>query len=466
MNDNEALAYVPGTARRHDNWGEVSAISSIGRRTMSAIPNYSLLKAATCIDATPAARLLLVHLIGYLGLDDEASPASRFVVFPGNTRLSDELRCTVRSIQRQADELESAGMIRRCYNGLNRRTGFDLAPFAMRHGAIVAELRAVHVRRREEAEGAQLELGLVAGDGIERPSAATHASSRGDIRVALNRPQGPPACFRDELVRTLSSIDPSICADVPSGAFVDADRREDVLAAAGAHSTSVFTRGGRTSSLAWSAAVAGLGLPAAVGLHAVASADPRRRSSMERYFSWLLRMASDPDGCDAVRQAAERASSSPRAARTERPQADPRSVGARVAVLAGTVPARGTESPDPPKASAPSEADLWEPMGPPEPAAASLPTAPPATSAGRAGRLVDAVRSGVGPKIFSMWLEKASFDVRQDLLVVSVPGAFATAWVSSHLSGQIARIADGLEPGLALKVERMRDGAVGAPPLP
>lgn len=471
MNDNEALAFMPGVARRHENWDEVSAISSLGRRTMSAIPNYRLLRAATCIDATAAARLLLVHLIGYLGQDDEDAPASRFVVFPGNTRLSDELRCSVRSIQRQADELEGIGMMRRCYNGINRRTGFDLTPFAMRHASIVAEICEVHTKRRMDIEASQLELGLAA-DRIERPGSVSSTSSRGDVSVAHNRPEGSPDCSRASVIDALRSVDPTIIADVPDGAFVGFDRTEDLLSAAASHATSVFTRGGRTPSLAWSSAVNGLGLHAAVGLYAVASADPRRRASMERYFSWLLRMTNDGKGGEAVLQAAARAQAAPKAANTKRgdhedaPLPGCTSVGAAVSAML-TKGGRAIDVTDaakkPSEAPAPvirtaappsCEADLWEPMGPPQRIAVEG-----SGGGDPAASVYEAVKRTVGPRLFSAWLEKASFEVRQDLLVVSVPGAFATGWVTNHLSGDIGRIVDDVAPGLTLKVERMGIGA-------
>ena len=467
MNDNEALAILPGVARRHDNWDEVTAISSIGRRTMSAIPNYRLLRAATCIDATAAARLLLVHLIGYLGPDDDGSPTSRFVVFPGNTRLSDELRCSVRSIQRQADELEEIGMIRRCYNGLNRRTAFDLTPFAMRHGSVVAEICEIHTKRRVEAEASQLELGL-GSDRIERPFGATSVSSGGDADVTLNRPLGSSVCSRANVVAALCSIDPTIIADVPAGAFVGFDRTEDLLSAAAAHATTRFTRGGRTPSLAWAAAVNGLGMQAAVGLYATASADPRRKASLERYFSWLLRMATDGKGGDAVLQAAARAAANPRPAVEEAtPIAGCTSIGDAVAAMLGRTmdaPAAPVGSEDEPLPLARTvsqaiadvtEQDLWEPMGPPE----IVTAAKAVRTKDRAQAVHEAVRSSVGPRLFSAWLEKASFEVRDDLLVVSVPGAFAANWVTSHLKGDLCRIVDDVAPGLTLKVERMGVGA-------
>src|SRR3546814_5712188 len=67
----------------------------------------------------------------------------RFVAFPGNTRLADELGYSKRTIQRLADELEEKGLMRRCYNGLNRRVGFDLTPLAMRSEEHTSELQSL-----------------------------------------------------------------------------------------------------------------------------------------------------------------------------------------------------------------------------------------------------------------------------------------------------------------------------------
>src|SRR3546814_758383 len=121
-----------GVAKRHSDWDDITEVSSIGRSTLQAVPNYRLFKAATrATAASPQARLLLVHLIGYLGADRVDDPSIRFVAFPGNTRLADELGYSKRTIQRLADELEEKGLMRRCYNGLNRRVGLDLTPLAL-----------------------------------------------------------------------------------------------------------------------------------------------------------------------------------------------------------------------------------------------------------------------------------------------------------------------------------------------
>jgi hypothetical protein len=218
--------------------------------------------------------------------------------------------------------------------------------------------------------------------------------------------------------------------------------------------------------------VNGLGLHAAVGLYAVASADPRRRASMERYFSWLLRMTNDGKGGEAVLQAAARAQAAPKAANTKRgdhedaPLPGCTSVGAAVSAML-TKGGRAIDVTDaaktPSEAPAPvirtaappsCEADLWEPMGPPQRIAVEG-----SGGGDPAASVYEAVKRTVGPRLFSAWLEKASFEVRQDLLVVSVPGAFATGWVTNHLSGDIGRIVDDVAPGLTLKVERMGIGA-------
>src|SRR3546814_16505387 len=59
-----------GVAKRHSDWDDITEVSSIGRSTLQAVPNYRLFKAATrATAASTQARLLLVHLIGYLGAD-------------------------------------------------------------------------------------------------------------------------------------------------------------------------------------------------------------------------------------------------------------------------------------------------------------------------------------------------------------------------------------------------------------
>src|SRR3546814_5712236 len=67
-----------GVAKRHSDWDDITEVSSIGRSTLQAVPNYRLFKAATrATAASPQARLLLVHLIGYLGADRVDDPSIR-----------------------------------------------------------------------------------------------------------------------------------------------------------------------------------------------------------------------------------------------------------------------------------------------------------------------------------------------------------------------------------------------------
>src|SRR3546814_2789978 len=89
-------------------------------------------------------------------------PSIRFVAFPGNTRLADELGYSKRTIQRLADELEEKGLMRRCYNGLNRRVGFDLTPLAMQQDMIEANIVEIQTKRKTERDELQLELSLAA----------------------------------------------------------------------------------------------------------------------------------------------------------------------------------------------------------------------------------------------------------------------------------------------------------------
>src|SRR3546814_15686110 len=52
-----------------------------------------------------------------------------------------------------------------------------------------------------------------------------------------------------------------------------------------------------------------LGFEHALALCAIAENDPKRKSSTDRYFSWLLKMIMTGDGHAIVAQAAERANS-------------------------------------------------------------------------------------------------------------------------------------------------------------
>jgi hypothetical protein len=415
---------IKGFAHRHETWHEITAVSSLGRRTMSAVPNYRLMRAATQIDATAASRLLLVHLIGYLGPDDAERPESRFVVFPGNTRLSDELRCTPRSIQRQADELESKGFLRRCYNAMNRRTGFDLTPFALQHETIVAEIVGVHTRRRQERDAAQMELTLEA-DRIERP--ATSASSQGDADVAHNRTgrnRSVEAAFA-----ALDAFDrrPDLATDVLLPC--EEDRTLDERNSALADVTARFASGGRAATMGWSAALQSLGCERALALHAVASGDPRRRQSPERYFGWLLRMISEGDGSPLV-AAAERAAARP--AEAPRAPAPQGSIGSLVAGILGD---RASDAaPKAPAAHRPAANDV---------PAAALP----------ADHLRPRLRGAVGDRVYDTWLSKAEIDEGAGGLTITARTPFAAGWIERNLVDKL---------GEALGREDLRVRSAGA----
>lgn len=430
---------------------------------MGAVPNYRLLRAATQIDATAASRLLLVHLIGYLGPDDQSRPEQRFVVFPGNTRLSDELRCTPRSIQRQADELESKGFMRRCYNAMNRRTGFDLTPFAMQHEDVVAAMVAVHTRRRQEREESQLELSLEA-DRIERPERvlATQTSPRGDTGVALNR----TGHIRDDGGKAASdALDAFDAARAATSLLVipsDQDRTGVQQDAILAHVTASFASCGRLSSLGWAGAMQSLGRNRALALYLVASTDPRRRQSAERYFGWLLRMASEGTH-DVVIQAAERASKAiaaddatvrgsvgaaisnvvdMAAARAphpkrieERGRKAPlsRSDDGKIKGMEVT-PSTGSTRAHPDGASAADGVDRI-PAGVPDRRARDWAAAVDDRA------MHDAVRGELGPKLYDTWVSRTRCGMDGGMLVVTAPSAFAAQWIERNLSTAMGRAA-------------------------
>jgi hypothetical protein len=415
---------IPGYARRHEDWHEVTAISSLGRRTLSPISNYVLVRAATRADATPAARLLLVHLIGYLGQDDPGRPESRFVVFPGNQRLSDELRCTPRSIQRQADELEEKGLLRRCYNGMNRRTGFDLTPFAVQHAEIVAGIIALQTQRRQSREASQLELSLTA-DRIERPdpsaSSATQTSPRDDAGVAHNRPEPKNNDVVADAGAALDAIDRRAFAEVIASDSGSEDRTgfdDDRLLAL---VTQRFTGGGRSSHLGWSAALRTMGRDRAVALYLVAERDPRRRATTERYFGWLLRMFAEGAG-DVVVEAAARAVAAgpgaPREQRRPKPSTDV------------VRPDRSTDAVAPRRV---------KPASPPSDQA-SLPT----IDDHRGDNVpLDPIRAAahaiLGERLYRSWIEPTEF-VRDGNVVTVVAGTgFAAEWLGNHMQQTLSK---------------------------
>lgn len=429
---------LPGYARRHDDWNEVTAISSMARRTMSPVSNYVLVRAATRADATAGARLLLVHLIGYLGQDDAERPESRFVVFPGNQRLSDELRCTPRSVQRQADELEEKGLLRRCYNGMNRRTGFDLTPFAVQHADIVAGIIAIQTQRRQSREDAQLELSLAA-DRIVRPDRfATSASPRDDADVTHNRPEDPSDEVGADAGAALDAVDRVRLAGFLAPDSVGVDRTEFGDDQTLALITRRFTGGGRASHLGWDAALRSLGRDRAVALYLVAERDPRRRATTERYFGWLLRMHADGAG-EVVVDAAARAmeAGSPAAkARARRAGDDVERPAPRARKAPRVkVPARTVTSPPP--------------AGQP-----SLPTVDDVRTDAVRDPFRTAAAAVLGERLYRSWIEPAAIRTEGSVVTLSVGTAFTAGWIRNHLTEPLSQAARGsMGPDASVRVE-------------
>jgi hypothetical protein len=428
---------IQGFAHRHDNWHETTAVSSIGRRTMGAVPSYRLLKAATQIEATAAARLLLVHLIGYLGQDDEKRPDSRFVVFPGNDRLSDELHFTTRSIQRQADELESKGMLRRCYNGMNRRTGFDLTPFAMQHEAVMADVCAVQTRRKQDRALSQMELSLEA-DRISRPSNATQASSQGDADVTHNRTDIPDSDGSEAAAAALDAFDWRAAAYAGKHLSVEQDRTQDEMDETLRSITGHFTGGGRASNLGWSAALNSLGRDRAVALYLVAESDPRRKASPERYFGWLLRMSATGDGHDAVVEAAKRAG----AAAAKR-KASAGNVAASIEAMPmrmSTVTAsdiKDVSSPGTDMVGNDNSAIVAEAGSVPQTGGDDRVMPDRESLAGE-------LRSRVGERLYDGWLGKSRIETDSDGVLVTAPNPFVASWIEKNMIGKIEEAASEL----------------------
>ena len=302
-----------GVAKRHDDWDALTAISSIGRSSLETIANYRLIKAATRAEASPQARLLLVHLIGYLPVDKTDDPKTRFVVFPGNERLADELAYSKRSIQRLADQLEENGLLRRCYNGVNRRIGFDLTPLAMQHEDINAKIVEVQTRRKIDRERRQMELSLSANR-IARPSFPAKLSSLDDNSSIHNRSTKQDYADLEslaihkvpEIATVLSTIGSDVLAGLFSGSTGDMDRTDASDALKEAHILQRLTGSGRAAHLGWVQAKRALGFENAAALVAIADQDPRRRASTDRYFGWLLRMILAGNAHQIIEDAAAR----------------------------------------------------------------------------------------------------------------------------------------------------------------
>src|SRR3546814_309868 len=238
--------------------------------TLFRSPNYRLFKAATrATAASPQARLLLVHLIGYLGADRVDDPSIRFVAFPGNTRLADELGYSKRTIQRLADEPEEKGLMRRCYNGLNRRVGFDLTPLAMQQDMIEANIVEIPTKRKKERDELQLERSLAANR-ISRPIEVQEMSSQGDNPVIHNR--STDAKSADQLLsEVLGSVESARTSKLTGDEDAQQDRTEADNALRESYILRHLTGSGRAAHIGWTLAKRTLGFE-----HALARSEERR----------------------------------------------------------------------------------------------------------------------------------------------------------------------------------------------
>lgn len=399
-----------GVAKRHEDWDYISEISGAGRATLDPIPNYRLTKAATrAAHVSAQARLLLVHLIGYLGVDQLENPSIRFVAFPGNTRLSDELGYSKRSIQRLADELEEKGLMRRCYNGLNRRVGFDLTPLAMQHDVIEANIIAIQTQRKLERNELQLELSL-APNQICRPERVSNTSSQGD-RSDIHNSSTESNSADEPISRILDSVDPALTSKLSGGDDAQQDRTDEGASSKEAFVLRHLTGSGRAAHIGWTMAKRSLGFDRALALCAIAENDPKRRASTDRYFSWLFRMISTGDGQEILSQAAGRA-----ATKLEK-------------VASGT-----TTTPSVPLAS----------------------TEPLEAVAGEDHVMLgyrEAIRSAIGSPIYASWFGKASLSQAGDVLTISATTPFAARWIEDNLGEAIEHSVQAAATSKFLKVE-------------
>lgn len=307
MGNQVVLRQIPsGFAKRHADWDQISQVSMYGRNSLDTISNFSLGRAATRAPVSHQARLLLAHLVGYLTEDQTAKPKCRFVVFPGNELLADELAYSTRTIQRLADELEANGLLRRCYNGMNRRVGFDLTPLAVRHREIQAKLIEVHTQKRQARRVDQMELNL-AGAGIERPIAMSKMAPVDDAADTHNRSEkqyladGALSEVLDQVaLHHVSRSEGDKVTSPVEAQDTDTDREAAVLGE--------LTGSGRAAHLGWVQAKRHLGFDRAHALFTIAKNDPSRRSTTDRYFGWLLRVALTGDGHMIIADAAKRVS--------------------------------------------------------------------------------------------------------------------------------------------------------------
>lgn len=399
-----------GVAKRHDDWEQITEISTIGRSSLQTVPNYRLFKAATRVtNASAQARLLLVHLIGYLGLDQTDDPSVRFIAFPGNTRLSDELGYSKRSIQRFADELEEKGLMRRCYNGLNRRVGFDLTPLAMQHDIIEANIVAIQTQRKAEREELQLELSLAPAK-ITRPDRVSNSTPQDVSSVTHNRSLETNSAER-LLSEVLDSVHPALTCKLSGADNAQKDRTEGDDALRESYILRHLTGSGRAAHLGWTLAKKSLGFDHALALCAVAEYDPKRRSTTDRYFSWLLKMAMTGDGHEIVAQASSRAAE-------------------KVSTRSNDDKAANDVSPalDAEVTSAPGEE--------------------PAMQVYR-----EAIREEIGAPLYNSWFGKVRLSKRGNVLTVSANTPFSARWIEDNLGNAITYTVQTAENSQSLKVE-------------
>lgn len=395
-----------GVARRREDWDEITQASSIGRSSLQAVPNYRLFKAATrATDASPQARLLLVHLISYLGTDQLDDPSVRFVAFPGNTRLADELGYSKRSIQRLADELEEKGLMRRCYNGLNRRVGFDLTPLAMQHDIIEANIVEIQTKRKSERDALQLELSL-AGTRISRPDRTPDVAPQDDNPVTHNRSTDSNSADR-LLSEVLDSVDPALTSKLSGGNDAQKDRTDVDDASRETYVLRHLTGSGRAAHIGWTLAKRALGFDHALALCAIAENDPKRKSSTDRYFSWLLKMIMTGDGHQIVAQAAERA-------------------GKKVLKSSASGPSSVTAS------------RQVEPAPGEDPSMKSF---------------REAIRAEIGTPIYDSWFGKVRLSKTGNVLTISANTPFSARWIEDNLGNAIVYTVQTAANSQALKVE-------------
>src|SRR3546814_12441202 len=114
--------------------------------------------------------------------------------------------------------------MRRCYNGLNRRVGFDLTPLAMQQDMIEANIVEIQTKRKTERDELQLELSLAANR-ISRPIAVQDMSSQGDNPVIHNRSTDSKSA--DQLLsEVLGSVESALTSKLTGDQDAQQDRTD------------------------------------------------------------------------------------------------------------------------------------------------------------------------------------------------------------------------------------------------